>query len=78
MVQARMKQRGVDAHVVVIVLANATVDDLKGKAPGMAALIKNLGMKALAALVVVKGVKPNTKGKKADLVLQVGVMWATK
>ena len=30
----------------------------------------------LTALIVRKGARP--KGKKADLVLQVGVLWATK
>ena len=78
MVQARMKQRRLDVHAVVIVLYDATVESLKGEAPWTAALLKNMGMKALAALIVRKGAKPNPKGKKADLFLQVGVLWATK
>ena len=76
--QVRTKQRRLYAHAFVIVLADATVEALEGEALWTAALLKNMGMKALADLIVRRGAKPNPKGKKADLVLQVGVLWATK
>ena len=78
MVQARMEKRRLDTHAVAIVLVVATVEALEGEALWTAALLENLGMKALVALIVRKGAKPNTKDKKADLVLQVGVLWDTK
>ena len=77
-VQARMKQRGLEAHVATIVLADATGEALKGEASWTTELLEKLSMKALAALIVRKGVNTKPKGKKADLVLQVGVLWATK
>ena len=77
-VQAHTKQQSLDAHAVNIVMAKAIVEALEGEALWTAVLVEKLGMKALAALIVKKGAKPNPKGKKADLVLQVGVLWATK
>ena len=73
-----MKQRRIDAHAVEILLANATVEALKGKTPWMATLLENMGMNALAALIVREGAKPKPKGRKVDLLLQVGVLWDTK
>ena len=57
-VQACTKQRRLDAHAVAIVLSNSTVKALKYEAPWMADLLENLVMKVLAALIVMKGVKP--------------------
>ena len=61
--QVHTKQRRMDAHAVSIVLADYTVETLKGKAPWTTALIENLGMKALADLIVRKGAKTKPKGK---------------
>ena len=77
-VQARTKQWSLDAHTVAIMMFDATVETLEGEALWTAMLLKNLGIKLLAALIVRKGAKPNPKGKKADLVLQFGVLWDTK
>ena len=68
----------VECGLQMIVLADATVEALKGEAPWTAVLLEKLGMKVIASLIVRKGANPNPKGKKADLVLQVGVLWATK
>ena len=76
--QAPTKQRRLDAHVVAIVHVDATVEALEGEVPWRAALLENMGTKALAALIVRKVSKPKPKGKKSDLVLQVVVLWATK
>ena len=68
----------VECGLQMIVLADATVEALEGEAPWTAVLLEKLGMKVIASLIVRKGVKPNPKGKKSDLVLQVGILWATK
>ena len=62
--QAHTKQRRLDSHVVVIVLADATVEALEGEAPWTAALLKNMGVKLIESLVVRKGANPNPKGKR--------------
>ena len=76
-VQSRMKQWRLDVHVVSIMLADAIVESPEGEAPWTDILLQNLGMKTLAGLIVRKGAKPNPRGKKADLLLQFGVLWDT-
>ena len=73
-----MKQQRLDVYAVVIVLANTTMDSLESEDPWTAVLLKNLGVNALAPLIVRKSANLNPKSKKVDLVLQVGVLWATK